>query len=345
MTVAGETNSNISPICQIITTSSDIGSTDATAFEVSESRFVASGLNNSTRVIAIADIHGAHNELMRTLAGAGITDGSTCAWIPQPSGGTTLIQMGDIVDRGPGAMEAWECIEALQKTPPPDSQVIRLVGNHELWWLEGHYHDRNKATDTRAKCRSITQKLRDGIINESIQASYVRRMGDVPVLFVHAGYRKQMVEHMKKKYSISGTAEELSSVTNQILRSTVASQAKAATVVLPTGEEIFEAGPERRGSHIGGPFWTDFKVLQGEADPSVPPQHAMIQVVGHTAKPGSFRYVQGLHAICIDTGMYTGTSSFLEIGYDMHFRLYKWNENLVENGGWQINDVTKQSCN
>jgi hypothetical protein len=75
-------------------------------------------------------------------------------------------------------------------------------------------------------------------------------------------------------------------------------------VVLPS-EELFEAGPERGGRHIGGPFWTDFKVLQKEYDQ----QHAsssgvsggsgtgvegdvameMMQVVGHTAQHGSFR--------------------------------------------------------
>jgi hypothetical protein len=100
----------------------------------------------------------------------------------------------------------------------------------ELWWLEGHYHDRNKDTDTRAKCRGITQKLREGIQDESIVASYVRQVGHVPVMFVHAGYRRDMIEFMKKKYSIEGTAEELSAVTNKALRDVVTSQAKVSYI-------------------------------------------------------------------------------------------------------------------
>jgi hypothetical protein len=32
--------------------------------------------------------------------------------------------------RGPGASEAWECLEDLQTLVPPGSEVIRLVGNH-----------------------------------------------------------------------------------------------------------------------------------------------------------------------------------------------------------------------
>jgi hypothetical protein len=52
-----------------------------------------------------ADIHGAHDELTRVLGGAGIinttvaTHSGVCEWVAQPEGGTTLIQMGDVVDR------------------------------------------------------------------------------------------------------------------------------------------------------------------------------------------------------------------------------------------------------
>jgi hypothetical protein len=94
----------------------------------------------------------------------------------------------------------------------------------ELWWLEGRYHDRNKVTDTREKCRSITKKLREGIAKESIVASYVRHVGGVPVMFVHAGYRRDMLAFMRKRYDIGGNAEELSYVTNRALREAIASQ-------------------------------------------------------------------------------------------------------------------------
>lgn len=100
----------------------------------------------------------------------------------------------------------------------------------ELWWLEGHYHDRNKVTDSLSKCRSITQKLREGIHNESIVASHVRQVGDVSLMFVHAGFRRDMISFMKKQYSIEGTAEELSEVTNTALRTAITSQAQVAYI-------------------------------------------------------------------------------------------------------------------
>lgn len=148
--------------------------------------------------------------------------------------------------RGPGATEAWECLERLQRDAPPGSSVIRLVGNHgkvlsvtaasfvlisdcfgsELWWLEGHYHDRNKATDTRRRCQTITKKLREGIQDENIVASHVVTVGEVPVVFVHAGFRRDMITFLKNKHSIEGSAEELSAVTNKALRDVIVRQAQ-----------------------------------------------------------------------------------------------------------------------
>lgn len=96
----------------------------------------------------------------------------------------------------------------------------------ELWWLQGHYHDRNQVTDTQERCLHITKQLRRGVQNGSIVASYTRQVGGVDVLFVHAGFRRDMITHMKKEYSIEGTAEELSAVTNEALLSVVSSQSE-----------------------------------------------------------------------------------------------------------------------
>jgi hypothetical protein len=180
-------------------------------------------------------------------------------------------------------------------------------------------------------------------------------------MFVHAGFRKDMIRFMKQRYSIEGTPQQLSSVINQAMRDVITSQVHAITVALPRGkgEEIFEAGPERGGRNIGGPFWTDFKVLQKEfsssssssSSSSLPEE--MMQVVGHTASVGSFRGTDDMSAICIDAAMYAGsTSTFLEIGYDKHFRLNRWKGSGVASdsvdvdggGSWHESDVTSSKC-
>lgn len=93
----------------------------------------------SPRFIVIGDIHGAYDMLQDILVVAKIsTKDAPCEW----HSGTTdtiLVQVGDMVDRGLYSLECAYCLERLQRTAPKDSKVIRLIGNHDIWWLEGVY--------------------------------------------------------------------------------------------------------------------------------------------------------------------------------------------------------------
>lgn len=82
------------------------------------------------RIVAIGDIHGEADGFKNILRSAGIIAENECVWVPQDGKGTLLIQVGDIVDRGPNALAAWECIKSLQAGAPEGSSVVRLVGNH-----------------------------------------------------------------------------------------------------------------------------------------------------------------------------------------------------------------------
>jgi len=46
-----------------------------------------------------------------------------------------VLQMGDVVDRGPKSIEAWKFLQNLQENANI-GQVIRLLGNHELMLLQ-----------------------------------------------------------------------------------------------------------------------------------------------------------------------------------------------------------------
>ena len=101
---------------------------------------------------------------------------------------TILVQVGDIVDRGPSALEAFLCLKHLQKTAPEfNGEVVRLFGNHELWWLTGVLYKRNPETDTREKIIELVELLVTDIANDLVKGAYVHRVRGVPVLFVHAG--------------------------------------------------------------------------------------------------------------------------------------------------------------
>lgn len=87
---------------------------------------------NNSRVIVIGDIHGSFSGLLAILHQAGITPAPyTCEWdhIDKYQNPVTIIQIGDIVDRGPGASEAWECLSKLQATQGDGNRVIRMIGS------------------------------------------------------------------------------------------------------------------------------------------------------------------------------------------------------------------------
>jgi len=59
-------------------------------------------------MIVIGDIHGSYDGLREVLFQANVTSSAdldtTCEWQEQPETGTVVLQIGDMVDRGPGAV-------------------------------------------------------------------------------------------------------------------------------------------------------------------------------------------------------------------------------------------------
>ena len=82
-----------------------------------------------SRVVAVGDIHGAYEEFTLILQTVGLIDGRR-AW----TGGTaTLVQTGDVVDRGPKQRECLDLLMDLQRQAPrAGGTVVTLVGNHEV---------------------------------------------------------------------------------------------------------------------------------------------------------------------------------------------------------------------
>jgi len=82
-----------------------------------------------TRVVAVADVHGAFSELVTILQRTSLLDGNR-QWI----GGTaTLVQTGDVMDRG---AKMRDCLDLLMELEPQaekaGGKLIPLLGNHEV---------------------------------------------------------------------------------------------------------------------------------------------------------------------------------------------------------------------
>lgn len=83
------------------------------------------------RIIAIADIHGSYIGLLDILFSSQISSCETCCDWDGPMGSNNLlVQLGDIVDRGPQAQDAFDCLRQLQSTASiVNSKLVRLIGS------------------------------------------------------------------------------------------------------------------------------------------------------------------------------------------------------------------------
>lgn len=96
------------------------------------------GDSASRRVVAIGDIHGAFDGLVEILREAKLIDEGN-RWI---GGDTTLVQTGDLVDRGPQIRPVLDLLMSVQRQAPEQGgEVIVLMGNHESMALLGDLQD------------------------------------------------------------------------------------------------------------------------------------------------------------------------------------------------------------
>lgn len=225
------------------------------------------GRDNPPRIIAIADIHGSFESFKSILVHSKISN-EKCEWLPQQENGVILVQVGDIVDRGAQSIEAWRCLDKLQDEAISPNKVVRLIGNHEIWWLQGRFHDRNKAADTKEKVLFIVEALKSRIMNETIQGAYLSQIHPTPLLFIHAGLRTKMINYMVDTMKIDLSPLGIVSSVNSVTKNEIEYCAPAG----PCGfkHELFQAGSERGGNSIGGPFWTDYSILENTKAKDLP---------------------------------------------------------------------------
>ena len=86
------------------------------------------------RIVAVGDLHGDF-AAWRDIAGAAGVVGSRGQWT---GGRTILVQVGDVVDRGPDSLKIIRDLMRLQKEAPKQGgRVVVLVGNHEAMNIIG----------------------------------------------------------------------------------------------------------------------------------------------------------------------------------------------------------------
>jgi hypothetical protein len=85
-------------------------------------------------IIAVGDVHGDFDDFAAILQRIGLTDKQN-QWA---GGKTTLVQVGDLLDRGPKPRDVMDLLISLEKEAPKDhGRVISLLGNHEMMNIMG----------------------------------------------------------------------------------------------------------------------------------------------------------------------------------------------------------------
>ncbi|KAH8738513.1 hypothetical protein FG386_001895 [Cryptosporidium ryanae] len=137
------------------------------------------------RVVVIGDIHGDLKSLVTCLYLSGITD-KNFNWA---ANNTMLIQIGDIVDRGPYAFQIYKLFNKLRNQAPLyNSKFIGLIGNHEIMNLCGQLqYVTNEDIETYGGSENRMFEWSDnGFIGKYVKTlKLVVRVNDS--LFVHAG--------------------------------------------------------------------------------------------------------------------------------------------------------------
>jgi hypothetical protein len=95
---------------------------------------LAAAAYGQSRVVAVGDAHGAYPELVSILQKTGLIDGNH-VWTGSRA---TLVQTGDILDRGQQVRNCLDLLMALERQAPKSGgKVIALMGNHETINLMG----------------------------------------------------------------------------------------------------------------------------------------------------------------------------------------------------------------
>ncbi|ORX85836.1 Metallo-dependent phosphatase [Anaeromyces robustus] len=142
--------------------------------------------NELNRIIALGDIHGDYEQLIKILQHAKLIDANN-NWIGKD---TILVQVGDLVERGSNTLKVYETLINLREQAKEKGGIVYiLIGNHEILGIQGNHH----LTSTEDyEAFGGLEALEEAYSPHGIIGQFVRQEANVTMiiddsLFVHAG--------------------------------------------------------------------------------------------------------------------------------------------------------------
>jgi hypothetical protein len=290
------------------------------------------------RVVAVGDVHGAYDRLVAILTAAHVIDAQQ-RW---SAGKTHLVQVGDVVDRGPDSRKALDLLRRLENEAGRSGGAVHaLLGNHEIMRMLGDLRFVTPGEDEafatagseetrRAFVQSAKPTEREQLLKET-------RLGEIEmrVAFGREGpYGKWLRAHdaMIKINGVlfvhGGLSPAAAAIPCDVINATVRRE-------LTEDIEKTRAAPlASLAAREDGPLF--YRGLAQEPDTFAPQveeilaaQHARAIVVAHTvSRDGRIGVRFGGKVLQIDTGMQpayvpNGRASALEISQGVFSAIYE----------------------
>jgi calcineurin-like phosphoesterase family protein len=294
-------------------------------------------VDNVERIVAVGDVHGAYDRLVDILRAAGILD----ARLRWAGGRTHVVQLGDVVDRGPDSRKALDLMERLQDDARRAGGAVHLLlGNHEVMRMLGDTRYVSPG-EYEAFVTSKSARVREDFL-QSVISTPGTPVGNTPLGFVELrlafGRNGDYGTWLRKLNAVvkingilflhGGISAAVAGMSCDVINATVRRE-------LTTDLDKTRAAPlQSLSAREDGPLW--YRGLAQEpdsfassVDDILTKQNAHAIVIGHTVVPdGRMRARFGGKVVQIDTGMQpayipTGRASALEIQHGVFTAIYE----------------------
>jgi hypothetical protein len=293
-------------------------------------------LTGVDRVVAVGDVHGAYDRYVEILRTTGLLD-DRLRWT---GGRTHLVQLGDVVDRGPDSLKALDLLERLEKDAARAGGAVHaLLGNHEVMRIVGDVR-----FATAGEYEAFTTPTSAEVRNEYVEraktagepASAPPPLGFVEMrqAFGRNGRYGRWLRSHDAVVQIDGVVFVHGGISPAVAGQSCDAINEAVRRSLTGGLDDLRRDPTTQlATRVDGPLW--YRGLAEEPETFAPTvddilsrQNARAIVVGHTVTADRrVRARFGAKVIQIDTGMQAayvpdGRASALEISRGVMSAVY-----------------------
>jgi hypothetical protein len=292
---------------------------------------------NAGRIVAVGDVQGAHERLLEILRAAGVVDGRG-RWA---GGRAHLVQLGDVVDRGPDSRKALDLLRQLERDAPrAGGRVHALLGNHEAmrmlsvftYTVPGEY-----AAFATSSSGGVRQELVEAAppnLRERLLAETPLGMIEMVRAFGPAGAYGSFLRRLNAVERIDGVVFAHGGVSPAVATLGCAEiNARVRRELTGDVDQTRRAPEGTLAMSEAGPLWYRGLAEGGEATAAqveevLAAQRASALVVGHTVRAdGRIDVRMGGKVFIIDTGMQPayapqGRASALEIQNGVFTAIY-----------------------